>query len=116
MKYLHEILHNQHHMHDNWDNRSDFLYPWTISKKECDCYLAIVPIKNIIKIYPFRGSTYGFRQEPLFIDFSNEYDVYNDFTRIKSDELIKVINRKKKYQNLILKKKKRYFYAYLEGK
>lgn len=116
MKYLHEIMHNQDHFHDNWDNRHDYLYPWTITSEQASKYSAIVPIKNIVKVYPFRGSTYGYRQEALFLSFNDVYTCYNDYTRIHSDELIKIINRKKKNQSLILKKSKRYFYAYLEGK
>lgn len=109
-------MNNQDHYMDNWDTRHQYLYPWTITSKQAKEYISIVPIKNIVKIYPFRGSTYGFKQEALFLDFDDVYTCYNEHTRIHSDELIKVINRKKKYQNLILHKKKRYFYAYLEGK
>lgn len=118
MKYLHEIMHDVEHFQDNWDTRHDYLYPWTITSKQANKYIATVPIKNIVDIYPFKGSTYGFKQDALFLDFSDIYACYNQYTRIHSSELIKLINSKKKYKNswLILYKKKRYFYAYLEGK
>jgi|21_taG_2_1085346.scaffolds.fasta_scaffold00183_6 hypothetical protein len=116
MKYLHEIMHDQDHFHDNWETRQNYLYPWTITSEQANKYTMIVPIKNIVKVYPFRGTTYGYRQEALFLDFNDVYTCYNNYTRIHSDELIKIINRKKKNQSLILKKSKRYFYAYLEGK
>lgn len=116
MKYLHEIMHNEEHFIDNWDTRHNYLYAWTITSKQSKRYIARVPIKNIVDIYPFKGSTYGFKQEALFLNFSDTYACYNQHTRIHSNELIKLINSKKKYKNLILHKKRRYFYAYLEGK
>jgi hypothetical protein len=116
MKDLHDVMRDVNHFHDNWDIRHKYLYPWTITAKQANKYIARIPIKNIAKVYPFKGSTYGFKQEALFLDFDDIYTCYSAYTRIHSDELIKVINRKKKNQFLILKKKRRYFYAYLEGK
>jgi len=88
---------------------------WTITKEVADKFDAIVPIKNIKNIQPYRAMHY-FPNETLVITFNGPYKVYNGHVRITSTELVKLINRKKKYQNLTLKRKRRYFYAYLEGK
>lgn len=115
MKYLHEVVYSEDHYHENWEFRHKYLYMWTITKEVADKFDAIVPIKNIKNIQPYRAMHY-FPNETLVITFNGPYKVYNGHVRITSTELVKLINRKKKYQNLTLKRKRRYFYAYLEGK
>lgn len=113
MKYLHEIVKGHAWFHDNWETRHDYIYVWEINDKwiKEKKLIAEVPIRAIKKIEPFRYSHHMYKNETLVVTFHAPYNVYDEWCRIKTDELIKVINRKKKYQSLKLVKKMRYFYV-----
>tara|TARA_R100000655_G_scaffold31517_3_gene63043 strand:- start:2456 stop:2827 length:372 start_codon:yes stop_codon:yes gene_type:complete len=74
--------------------------------------IAKVPIKGIKSIRPFRGSYY-YPNETMIVKFHKPYHVYNNGMRITSNDLMSIINRKKKFQMLDIHKKRRYLYVKL---
>jgi len=118
MKYLHEVIKGQDWFHDNWNNRFEYDYIWTIDNKwiKDNNLIPELPVKSIKNIQPFKNRYSSWGNETLVVTFHEPYEVYNcDMVRIKSSELIKIINRKKKSQVLRLNKKRRYFHLELKG-
>jgi len=72
-----------------------------------------IPIKMIKNIYPFSFNRY-WPDESLMINFKEPYDICNGHIRINQIDIMKLVNRKKKYSNIYLYRAKRYWYAKLK--
>ena len=120
MKYLHEALVSFDEFHNIMNTMSymsateQYMTVDRVTEQwiKDNNLIAKVPIKGIKSIKPFRGSYY-YPNETMIVKFNKPYHVYNNGIRITSNDLMCIINRKKKFQMLNIHRKRRYLYVKL---
>ena len=120
IKYLHEHLISFDDFHAELQNATweETMIKFMTIDRVTETYIekndliAEMPVKSIKTIKPYRGSYY-YAQETMPVYFHEPYNVYDEYVRVSSKDLISIINRKKKFQMLKLTRKRRYFYITL---